>query len=223
MACEQWREAISAIADDEPPGLDERLVDAHVARCPACRAFRDGIEQIRPTRLRAAGSMPDLSSRIVEIQAFALRAGRWRVIRGLLAAIAAVIVVLSAPALVLGQEHATSAHAARHIGAFAAAYGAGLLFVAIRPGRARTMLPVAATIALALLITGLVDIGEGRVPLWGESRHLLEIVSVVLVWLLAAPAIRRGPATGRAQTDVRLQVVDDLPDNPDASPGSQAI
>jgi predicted anti-sigma-YlaC factor YlaD len=223
MACQQWREAISALADGEDPGLDERLVDAHLARCAACRQFRDGIEQMRPTRLQAVSSMPDLSGRIVELYTFALRAGRWRVIRALLALVAVVILVLSAPALVLGQEPATSAHAARHIGAFAAAYGAGLLFVAIRPGRARTMLPVATTVALALLITGLVDIGEGRVPLWGESRHLLEIVSVVLVWLLAAPIVRHSPANGQAQPDVRLQVVDDLPDDPGARPGSQAI
>ena len=80
----------------------------------------------------------------------------------------------------------------RHLGAFTAAYGVGLLVVAIRPARARTMLPVAAVLAGALLITAVVDMLNGHVPLVGEVQHLPELLSVVLVWLLALPAPRRG-------------------------------
>ena len=98
------------------------------------------------------------------------------------------IIALSLPALVLGDEADTSAHGARHLGAFTVAYGVGLLVVAARPARARTMLPVAAVLAGALLITALVDLANGRIPLVGEARHLPEIASVVLVWLLAVPA-----------------------------------
>ena len=88
-------------------------------------------------------------------------------------------------------------HAARHLGAFTAAYGVGLLVVAVRPARARTMLPVAAVLAGALVITALVDLLDGRIPLVGEAQHLPEVLSVVLVWLLAIPRPRR-PARRRA-------------------------
>jgi hypothetical protein len=94
---------------------------------------------------------------------------------------------VSLPALVLGDEADTSAHGARHLGAFTVAYGVGLLVVAARPARARTMLPIAGVLAGALLITALVDLANGRIPLVGEARHLPEIASVVLVWLLAVP------------------------------------
>ena len=97
----------------------------------------------------------------------------------------------SLPALVLGDEQGASAHAARHLGAFTAAYGVGLLVVAVRPARARAMLPVAAVLAGALVITAVVDLVDGRIPLVGEAQHLPEVLSVVLVWLLAIPSPRR--------------------------------
>ena len=39
MTCERWRDAISAGADGEQLGVDGRLLDAHLGRCPACRSF----------------------------------------------------------------------------------------------------------------------------------------------------------------------------------------
>ena len=124
----------------------------------------------------------------------------------LLIVVAVQIVAFSLPALILGDEQDTATHAARHLGAFTAAYGVGLLVVAVRPARARTMLPVAAVLAGAILITAVVDLVEGRVPLVGEARHLPEIISVVLVWLLAVPAPRR-PALSRAEATTPLRVV----------------
>lgn len=105
----------------------------------------------------------------------------------LLAVVAVEIVVVSVPAL-LGDEQATATHAARHLGAFAVAYGVGLLVVAARPARARTMLPVAGVLAGALVITAVVDLAQRRVPLVDEAAHLPELVSVVLIWLIAVPA-----------------------------------
>lgn len=199
-SCEHWREAISAMADGEDAGVDERLVEAHVDRCAACRDFRRGVEQVRrPLRMRPAERMPDLSGRIVKLNALVDRAARWRLVRLLLAGVAIEILALSVPALILGHEVATSEHAARHLGAFTAAYGAALLVVAVRPARARTVLPVAATLACALLITAGVDVLEGRVPLWGETLHVPEILSVVLVWLLAVPSRRSAPPRAGAE------------------------
>lgn len=78
-------------------------------------------------------------------------------------------------------------HAARHLGAFTLAYGVLLVVVAARPARARTALPVAGVLAAALLVTAVADLAAGRAPLVGEAMHIPEVVSVVVVWLLAAP------------------------------------
>ncbi len=59
--------------------------------------------------------------------------------------------------------------------------------VVARPARARTMLPVAAVLAAALVLTALVDVARGDIPLANESLHLPELISVVLIWLLANP------------------------------------
>ena len=110
------------------------------------------------------------------------------------------------PAL-LGDRGATSTHAARHLGAFAVAYGVGLLVVVVRPARARTMLPVAAVLAGALVITSAVDLGQRRIPLVGEAAHLPEVVSVVLIWLIAVPP-RRLVDRHHGGTRSRLELVD---------------
>ena len=135
--------------------------------------------------------MPDLSRRVARLTAIADRAGSWGVVRGLLAVVAVQIIVFSIPALVLGDERDTAAHAARHLGAFTVAYAVGLLVVVARPARARTMLPVAAVLSGALLIGAVVDLARGRIPIIGEMMHLPEMVSVVLVWLTAVPGPRR--------------------------------
>jgi predicted anti-sigma-YlaC factor YlaD len=224
MGCDHWTEAISAIADGEDAGIDPRLVEAHVARCAACRTFRDDVESLRrPSRIAPAPVMPDLSRHIVKRNAIADRASAWGAVRILLAAVAAQIAVLSAPALLLGEQADTSTHGARHLGAFGVAYAVALLVVVVRPARARAILPVAAMLAGALLITALLDIAEGRVPLAGEALHLPEVLSVVFVWLLATPAGRRfrraAPAPGRHAPTLRL--VDEAA-NPTANPTASA-
>ena len=123
------------------------------------------------------------------------RAATWSMARALLAVVAIEIIVVSVPPL-LGDEQATSPHAARHLGAFAVAYGVGLLVVVARPARARTMLPVAIVVAAALAIGAIVDLVQRRIPLVGEAAHLPEVVSVALVWLLAMPSRRAGDGRG---------------------------
>jgi hypothetical protein len=68
-----------------------------------------------------------------------------------------------------------------------------LLFVtAIRPARARTALPVSVVLAAAIGITALSDLIQGKIPLVGEALHVPELLSVILVWLLARrTAVRR--------------------------------
>lgn len=202
MTCEEWREAISARLDGEQLGIDATRLDSHLAGCAACRTFAAATAAShRRQRIAPAPDIPDLARPVAGAVAAADRAGRWSIVRALLTVVAVEIIVFSLPALVLGDGRDTSAHAARHLGAFTAAYGVGLLVVAIRPARARTMLPVAAVLAGALVITAVVDLVEGRVPLLGETLHVPEVLSVVFVWLLAVRPPRR-PATATGLRDV---------------------
>lgn len=205
MTCERWRDAISARTDGEPLGVDERLLEAHLRRCQACHDLAATAPLL--TAPRPATVPPvDLPRRVVRGTARADRASTSPVVRGILAVVAVEIIVVSVPAL-LGDREATSTHAARHLGAFAVAYGVGLLVVVVRPARARTMLPVAAVLAGALVITSVVDLAQRRIPLVGEAAHLPEVVSVVLIWLIAAPP-RRLVDRHRGATGSRLELVD---------------
>ena len=139
MTCEPWQESISAIADGEDPGIDVRLLDAHVARCAACSSFRAFAEaNHRRSVVRPAEPQPDLAPQVARWAAALDRASRWSAARAVLAVVAIEIIAFSLPALVLGDEQQTSQHAARHLGAFTVAYGVGLLAVVVRPARAST-------------------------------------------------------------------------------------
>ena len=175
MKCDVWQVAISAQADGEDPGIDPRLIAAHLGGCAACRAFRDSIE------------MPDLSSRIVHANAIADRARVWWLVRFALLLIAAFVVYDASRDVFFGAA-GESAHAAKHLGSFTLAYGVGLAVVAVRPARARTMLPVTFVLGAALVITAILDVADGETPLLGETVHIPELLSVLLVWLLVLPA-----------------------------------
>lgn len=208
VQCERWREAISARADGEEPGIDDRLIDAHLDRCGTCRTFATAIDgSRRRLTVTPAAPMPDLSRRVAKTNALLDRASKWSIVRVLLIVVAVEIIVLAAPALVLGEGEAR-AHDARHLGAFSIAYAVALLVAAVRPARARTVLPVAAVLAGALAVTAMIDMVRGKVPLTSEASHLPELISVVLVYLLALPS-PRGSAKASGSASSALRVVKD--------------
>ena len=191
MQCEPWREAISAELDGEQGGIEPRLVAGHLSACGDCREFRESALAERARyRIHVVESQSDLSARIRRAAAAADRAASWSVVRVALAVVAAEVILFALPALLLGHEQDASAHEARHLGAFSVAYGVGLVVVVIRPARARTMLPVAAVLAATLLLTSVVDLLNGDIPLLAETTHLPELISVGLVWALAVPTSR---------------------------------
>jgi predicted anti-sigma-YlaC factor YlaD len=209
MDCSRWREALSAMADGEPGGIDERLVAAHVARCADCRAYQEMIDAAPAVGRDAEPQlMPDLAKPISKLAAAADRAARWNVLRVVLAIVAVQVIAFALPALVLGEEQDAATHAARHLGAFGVAYGVALMVVVMRPSRARSILPVALVLAGAQVLGAIVDLATGRIPLIGESRHLPEVISVFLIWFLAAPTTQRDEAASEPAGRPRLEIVD---------------
>lgn len=203
------------MADGEPAGVDARLVAAHVARCPRCQAFQQAISAARVdlaavvTPLGQAPAPPDLSTKVSKLAAAADRAAHWSILRIVLAIVAVQVIAFSLPALVLGEEHATATHAARHLGAFGVAYGVALMVVVVRPARARSILPVALVLAGAQVLGAIVDLATGRIPIVGEARHLPQIISVFLIWFLAVPTGRRGDTSKSPSGQPHLEIVDD--------------
>lgn len=196
MNCERWREAISAAADGEDAGIERRTVEAHLRECAGCRAFDDACRRRPLTRLAVAESRPDLSQRIARQVQRADRATVHVAVRAGLIAIAVIIAVRALPPLLDGDDgtvvtdmHGPS-HVARHFGAFSVAFAVGLVVVALRPARARAMLPVAFMVAAGLAVTALVDAGEGRVTMLTEARHLPEVGALLLVWWMAQRPLR---------------------------------
>jgi len=205
MGCERWQDAISARADGEDPEIDDRLIDAHLARCPSCSTFAAAIDgSKRRLAVQPAAPMPDLSRRVAKTNAVLDRAGKWSMVRALLIVVAVEIIVTAVPNLVLGDGE-SNAHDGRHLGAFSVAYAVALLVAAVRPARARTVLPVAAVLAGALFVTAVIDLANGTVPLVNEASHLPELISVVLIWWLALPARQTPLTTGSSRRNpIRL-------------------
>lgn len=205
VICQPWREALSALADDEAPGIDPRLLAVHLERCPACVEFSRSVNIGRGVRAVAESpTSTDFAQRMAALNALADRRSVHRVARWGLAVVAVQVMVVSAVAL--AGHGADAVHASRHLGAFTAAYSVGLLVVVARPARARTMLPVAAVLVGALAITATIDLIEGRVPLVDEVGHLPELFSVVLLWVITRSPTR--PASVEPVRPAVLRLVD---------------
>jgi protein SCO1/2 len=64
--CEVIESALSARADNEDPGMDPEVLDAHLARCAGCIAFARQTDELRRRmRVRPAPAVPDLSAQIL--------------------------------------------------------------------------------------------------------------------------------------------------------------
>lgn len=186
LTCDEAQEHLSAHADGEP--VDELRAHAlrrHVTSCPNCSDFAAAL-QGAPTFVDVSVASSDdvgaVAKHVRRRVAIADRAASWSIARVLLAVVAIQVVVFSVPDLAASGE---TAHAARHLGAFNLAYAAALLSVVQRPARARVVLPVSIVLGIALLISAVIDVADGLVPLTSEATHLPEFLSVFLVWRLA--------------------------------------
>lgn len=205
MRCDTAREALSARLDGEHPGLEAGVLDLHLGTCSACQGWVEELSALhRMVRVREAEPVPDLTAAILAATpAPATRpsATRWRAepvsgARWALFAVALTQLVLAGPALLLGEGPGATVHVARELGAFDVALAVGLLVAAWQPARAWGLLPLAASLALVLGGTAVLDVTQGRAGSLGEAHHLLDLAGVVFLWRVAHDEHPR-PATAR--------------------------
>ncbi|GAA0525099.1 hypothetical protein GCM10010172_01990 [Paractinoplanes ferrugineus] len=65
MACERWREMLSAQLDGEEDPAERELVDEHLAGCAGCREWLDRAASVNRLTRTGIGVAPDLSAAIL--------------------------------------------------------------------------------------------------------------------------------------------------------------
>ena len=198
MDCERWRDALSARLDSEPLGVDEALLDAHLASCPACCDHADALARLhRGLRVRPADQVPDLTDSILAAAAVdrrRLRGNATLVLRWVLVVIAALEIGLASPEL-LGRWHAGS-----ELGTWSIAVGVGFLSVALKPARAIALVPM---LGMAGLLTAFVTTrhlmdGSARFSEeWPHGVVLVGVVVLVAISRLERAADHPGPRPAR--------------------------
>ena len=184
--CDHWMENISAMADGEESDLPPELVLAHARSCATCTRFAEQVG----FELGDDDASSHLIDTIVARNVAAQRSSEMLLVSALLAIAAVAVIAYSIPPLLFGDDGGGSTHAARHLGAFQVAFAVALLVAAWRPARARSILPVAVVLVLAILLTTAADVITGNVSVQAELLHLPELITLPLVWLLATPPDR---------------------------------
>ena len=199
MDCERWRDALSARLDGEPLGVEEALLDAHLAACPACSDHARALQNLhRGLRLRPADPVPDLTEDILAAAADRRpridRAFLTVVLRWVLVGIAALEIGLASPDL-LGRWHTGS-----ELGTWSIAVGVGFLSVALKPARASALVPMLGFAgALTALVTTrhLLDGAARWSDEWPHGVVLAGVVVLVAISRLERAADHPGPHPAR--------------------------
>lgn len=205
VRCAQFREAMSAGLDGEEPGIADAQIDAHVAGCAGCEAWRaDATAMHRLTRLAPAQHVPDLTATVLAAVARQRRQPSFTalVARAGLAAVALAQAVLAVPALIAAQDSLDApTHVAHESGAWNAAVAIGFLAVVLRPRLAAGLLPLLAAFVAILVAVTVPDLAAGHVDADRVLAHLLMLAGVVLLTVLTVLDRPRGgsgtPAGGR--------------------------
>lgn len=188
MACERFREAISARLDGEELGVSEDALEHHLGSCRECRAYaEEAVELNRLVRVSEAPEIPDQTESILR----ALHPSevdwsrrRWRVV---LAASGVAKLAAAVPALVAGLDGGASLHTVRELAAWETALAVALLLAAWRPVRALGLFPLVGVAVVVMISVSVVDLAAGQASLAGELHHLIEMAGVVALWRLAGP------------------------------------
>ncbi|MEU8655308.1 zf-HC2 domain-containing protein [Actinoplanes philippinensis] len=212
MACERWREMLSAQLDGEDDPAMRPLVDEHLAGCAGCRDWLDRAAVVnRLTRTAPVPEVPDLTAAILAALPAPPARRRWwlrrlRMPRAGLLYVA--LALVGAVQLILGLTQvgggATVDHAHNGLGAsqghlwhesaaWNVAVGAGYLFIALRRTRPTGLVPMLTAFVGMLLLISVTDLTGGRVDVGRLVGHGFVIVGYLLV-----VALSRG-AGGEAQ------------------------
>jgi predicted anti-sigma-YlaC factor YlaD len=206
MACERWREMLSAQMDGEDDPADRPLVDEHLAGCAGCRLWLDRAATVnRLTRTGLATAVPDLSAAILTAAPTPPR----RLITKArlyvaLAGVGAVQLILGLTQVGGGASgahvhtglDATPGHLWHESAAWNVAVGAGFLFIALRRSRPSGLVPMLTAFVGMLLLLSVNDLSAARVDATRLVSHGFVIAGYLLVVALsritAAPAAPPG-------------------------------
>lgn len=208
MACERWRELVSAQLDGEDDPADRPRVEEHLAGCAGCREWLDRAATVnRLTRTGLVADVPDLSAAILA----ALPPVSTR--RRLAAApLYVALAVVGAVQLILGLAQvgggasgghvhtgldATPGHLWHESAAWNVAVGAGFLFIALRRNRPTGLVPMLTAFVGMLLLLSLNDLSAARV----DTARLVSHGFVLLGYLLVVALSRGADASGRPPGD----------------------
>ena len=202
MACEQWREMLSAQLDGEDDPADRPLVDEHLAGCAGCRQWLDQAATVnRMTRTGLATAVPDLTAAILA----AAPAPPRRLVTA--ARLFVALAVVGAVQLILGLTQvgggasgahvhtgldATPGHLWHESAAWNVAVGAGFLFIALRRSRPSGLVPMLTAFVGMLLLLSVNDLSAARVDATRLVSHGFVIVGYLLV--VALSRLTREPA-----------------------------
>lgn len=163
--CRACREALSALLDGEDPGWPDHRIDEHLVGCDECEQFAQAIQH--PVFRAALVGVP-MDDELI-----------WP--RLMLLLVAAVLGAIALVSLVA----ATGEHASREVAGLELALAAGMATVALRPQRARALVPVLVTVAAVVAWSAIVDLVGGVTSLLTEAHHGLELGGAALVIALA--------------------------------------
>jgi predicted anti-sigma-YlaC factor YlaD len=191
MDCATAREAISATLDGEDPGVEPAELDAHVASCPGCMAWQDEAAAVtRLARIEKAGEHPDVVEDVLAHFSPPAQPGpidwpRWALVLAAVCQFSIVVSQLFLPQpMGAGISIDPGSHMEHEAVAFNVAVGVALLWVAARPARARSQLPVLLSFAAVLLVLSLVDIVHGSVGWYRLASHVPLLLGVLCTVLL---------------------------------------
>ncbi len=195
MNCQAAREAISALLDDEDPGVAEYVLDDHLAGCPGCRRWQGAAHDVtRNTRLGPARPVSvggdELVAAVLEHSRPPRRPASLTLARAGLVVIGIAQAAITVPVLLYGRDHTAPVHVAHETGAFAMALAVGFVVAAWRPDRARGMQALVGAAVALLVVTAALDLLHGRTDMGDEAPHLLAIAG----WLLLVRVAVATPA-----------------------------
>ena len=184
VGCDQYREALSAELDGEPPGVPEDALAGHLSACSGCREwFGRAARVTRLVRLAPATAIPDLAPSVLATLP-ASSPGRRKLFAGARAALVVVAflqALLAWSGALTGQDDMATGHVAHEVGAWNLALAVAFLMVATRPRAADALIAPVGVFVTVLAVVAASDAAAGDLALGRLLGHLLVGAGLVLL------------------------------------------